>query len=95
LIGRITPDKRLSGFLKPLRMPAVPFDIVGTPNRQSDYATRLPEAAARVLTSRTAGFRQPASLSLSASALLCCTSRLEAFPQFPRAWPGDPCCYYL
>ncbi len=89
-VGRITPGKRLDWLLEAARhCPEVIFDIVGTPNQQSEHAVRLMEEA-RQLPNAVVHGRAPASVLAGLyrqAALLCCTSELEGFPTtFLEAW---------
>ena len=89
-VGRITPTKRLEWLLEAAqRCPEIEFDLVGTPNTRSDYATRLLEMAARLPNVTVHGRLGAQDLSrlYQSGRLLCCTSSLEGFPTtFLEAW---------
>jgi glycosyltransferase involved in cell wall biosynthesis len=89
-VGRITPTKRLDWLIEAARRcPEAAFDIVGTPNQQSEHATILMEEARLLPNVRVHG-RAPASTLANLYAgttLLACTSELEGFPTtFLEAW---------
>jgi glycosyltransferase involved in cell wall biosynthesis len=89
-VGRIMPTKRLDWLLEAAkRCPEVVFDVVGTPNGKSDYATRLMEEASQLPNVNVHG-RAPASALANlytGATLLACTSELEGFPTtFLEAW---------
>ncbi|MES2474696.1 MAG: glycosyltransferase family 4 protein [Verrucomicrobiota bacterium] len=89
-VGRITPGKRLDWLLEAAkRLPNFTFDIVGTPNRDSEHATQLMEEA-RCLPNVVVHGRAPVSILVelyAGASLLACTSELEGFPTtFLEAW---------
>jgi glycosyltransferase involved in cell wall biosynthesis len=89
-VGRIMPSKRLEWLIEAAkRAPEVIFDVVGTPNGKSDYASQLMDEA-RMQPNLVVHGRAPSSTlaKLYASAsLLACTSELEGFPTtFLEAW---------
>jgi glycosyltransferase involved in cell wall biosynthesis len=89
-VGRIMPSKRLDWLLEAAKLcPGVVFEVVGSPNGTSDYATQLMDKARRMPNVNVHG-RAPASTlaNLYARAtLLACTSELEGFPTtFLEAW---------
>jgi glycosyltransferase involved in cell wall biosynthesis len=89
-VGRITPGKRLEWLLEAARRsPEIIFDVVGTPNKDSEYATAILAAAAslpNVQVHGRASNEQLVSLYRQAT-VLCCTSTLEGFPTtFLEAW---------
>ena len=67
------------------------FDIVGTPNKASDYATNLLADAARLPNVKAHGRLPDRELQqlYQTAQVLCCTSTLEGFPTtFLEAWSG-------
>jgi glycosyltransferase involved in cell wall biosynthesis len=89
-VGRIMPTKRLEWLLAAARRcPEAVFDIVGTPNQQSEHATHLMEEARRMPNVNVHG-RAPASKLANlyeGATLFACTSELEGFPTtFLEAW---------
>jgi glycosyltransferase involved in cell wall biosynthesis len=89
-VGRITPTKRLDWLIEAARRcPEVAFDIVGTPNQQSEHATILMEEARLLPNVRVHGRAPAATLAnlYAGATLLACTSELEGFPTtFLEAW---------
>jgi glycosyltransferase involved in cell wall biosynthesis len=89
-VGRITPGKRLEWLLEAARRcPEIGFDIVGTPNQASEYATGLIEAAAQMPNVKAHGRLATDELNklYRSCRILCCTSTLEGFPTtFLEAW---------
>lgn len=89
-VGRITPEKRLEYLLDAARhCPEISFEIVGTPNKASEYATRLLDYAARLPNVKAHGRLSRGELNklYLSCRLLCCTSTLEGFPTtFLEAW---------
>lgn len=89
-IGRIIQVKRLEILLEVARdCPDIEFDVVGTPNRNSQYADDLmkqAECCKNVCLHGRLGPSDIKKLYLSAAVLLC-TSSLEGFPTtFIEAW---------
>ena len=89
-VGRIIPSKRLEWLIEATRRcPEAIFDIVGTPNQESNHANLLMEQA-RQMPNVVVHGRAPASKLgdlYAGAALLCCTSELEGFPTtFLEAW---------
>jgi glycosyltransferase involved in cell wall biosynthesis len=89
-VGRIMRDKRLEWLLEVARQaPGVAFDVVGTPNRASEYASALLADAAALPNVRVHGRVSGEELAAlyRQTAVVCCTSALEGFPTtFLEAW---------
>jgi glycosyltransferase involved in cell wall biosynthesis len=89
-VGRVTPGKRLDWLLEAARRcPETVFDIVGTPNQQSDHANHLIEQARQMPNVVVHGRARASKLAdlYAGAILLACTSELEGFPTtFLEAW---------
>jgi glycosyltransferase involved in cell wall biosynthesis len=89
-IGRITPGKRLEWLLEAAReLPDVRFDVVGSPNRVSEYAVAVAADADRLPNVSNHGRASAEQLAMlyQEAAVVCCTSELEGFPTtFLEAW---------
>jgi glycosyltransferase involved in cell wall biosynthesis len=89
-VGRITPGKRLEWLVELAeRCSDLTFDVVGSPNRNSCYATRLLRRAAELPNLRLHGRISQGALveKYQSARLLCCTSMIEGFPTtFLEAW---------
>ena len=90
-VGRFSEEKRLEWLLDvAVLAPDVTFDVVGAPNVDTPYATALIQRASRLqnvtLHGRVAD-RDRITQLYRESALLCCTSSSEGFPNtFLEAW---------
>lgn len=89
-VGRIMPTKRLEWLIEAAKLtPEVIFDVVGTPNGNSEYANQLMDEA-RLQSNLVVHGRAPASTLAKlygGASLLACTSELEGFPTtFLEAW---------
>lgn len=89
-VGRITPEKRLDWLLDAARAsPGLTFDVVGTPNKASDYASNTLNEAASLPNVRVHGRASMDELGAlyRNCAVVCCTSTMEGFPTtFLEAW---------
>lgn len=89
-VGRLSPEKRPDVLLDVARLcPNVQFDMVGSANRESDFARSILEQAARIPNINRPGYvphHEMAGYYRNATALLC-TSAAEGFPNtFLEAW---------
>ena len=89
-VGRVSREKRLEWLLEIAhRCPELKFQIVGTANGTSEYATRLVEQARRIQNVEVIGRLAPQDMhSVYENAdILCNTSLYEGFPTtFLEAW---------
>jgi glycosyltransferase involved in cell wall biosynthesis len=89
-IGRITAEKRLEWLIElAKKLPQYQFDVVGVPNKASEYARGVMQTAASLANIRVHGCLSVAALNdvYRRARLLCCTSELEGFPtSFLEAW---------
>jgi glycosyltransferase involved in cell wall biosynthesis len=89
-VGRISKEKRVEWLLETAaRCPGYAFDLVGAPNRDSDYSRSVLDKAKRLPNVKVHGRVAETTLrSLFRDAsLLCCTSTVEGFPvTFLEAW---------
>jgi len=89
-IGRISPEKRLELLLDTARQcPDTVFDVVGTANAQTEYASTLTRRAAEMANVVLHGRRPHAELGgfYGRAKALCCTSAYEGLPNtFLEAW---------
>ena len=88
--GRIVPDKRLEWLLEVARQcPDVIFDIAGSPNTPSAYATALVEQAGQLPNVRLHGRVGADEMNrlYQKARMFCNTSAAEGFPNtYPEAW---------
>ena len=89
-VGRISPEKRLDWLLDVAgKLPDIEFDVVGAPNSDSGYATNLIDRMGRMRNVSYHGrvAHHEVVEFYKESALLCCTSEFEGFPNtFLEAW---------
>jgi glycosyltransferase involved in cell wall biosynthesis len=89
-VGRVTREKRLEWLLEVARnAPDVEFDVVGTPNQPSQYASTLLADAAALPNVHVHGRVSGEELAAlyRQTVVVCCTSALEGFPTtFLEAW---------
>ncbi|MDH5512730.1 MAG: glycosyltransferase family 4 protein [Gammaproteobacteria bacterium] len=89
-VGRIAPVKRLELLLDVAeRLPAVIFDVVGKPDAEPGYVTRVMDRARALRNVRVRGAVDPELMPemYRSASILCCTSVYEGFPNtFLEAW---------
>ncbi|MBT8101273.1 MAG: glycosyltransferase family 4 protein, partial [Gammaproteobacteria bacterium] len=89
-VGRISPEKRPDWFLQVARkLPDVRFTIIGAPNRDSEYATRVITEASELRNVKMVGRIPHERMGefYPTADLLCLTSVYEGFPNvFLEAW---------
>ena len=89
-VGRIIDVKRLEWLLDLAeRCPDYQFDVVGTPNTESDYSRYLMVRADTIMNVTMHGRVPEAALPglFMQASVLCCTSVIEGFPTtFMEAW---------
>lgn len=89
-IGRISEQKRFEWLLNIAELcPKITFDVLGSPNRSSTYATALIKRAAGLDNVKMHGNIPHAEIVeyLMRATVLCCTSIYEGFPNtFLEAW---------
>jgi glycosyltransferase involved in cell wall biosynthesis len=89
-VGRIAPQKRLELLLKIAKdLPDVAFHVAGEPDRDDEYSRSVLRLASGIPNVVVHGRipRKKMAEFYGRSALLCCTSRYEGFPNsFLEAW---------
>lgn len=89
-VGRLSRIKRPEMFIEIARtMPEIEFDVVGAPDREDEYASRLYRSAAGIRNLTLSGRvrRDGMAAIYRGASLLCCTSESEGFPNaFLEAW---------
>lgn len=89
-VGRIIEIKRLEWFIDAAKQcPEMAFDVIGTPNVDSDYYAMIQERAQDVANLTMHGRVSAETIQelYEQASLLCCTSEIEGFPTtFLEAW---------
>ncbi|MBA1444486.1 MAG: glycosyltransferase family 4 protein [Chromatiales bacterium] len=89
-VGRISEEKRLEFLLEvAAKTPEITYDVLGKPNRDSEYARSVLDAAEQAENVNIRGMVERDRIRdfYANARILCCTSSFEGFPNtFIEAW---------